>query len=72
MEEKVAEYETAMPVTPSPSGEHTAELTPNVELSEPISELTIDTDAETCAFSSQTSVCERCLTSTKSLSSKQE
>ena len=47
MEAEVAEDETAMPVTPSPSGEHAAELTPNVELAEPIGELTIDTDAET-------------------------
>ena len=37
----------AMPVTPSPSGEHAAELTPNVELAEPISDLTFDTDVET-------------------------
>ena len=46
MEAEVAEDETAMPVTPSPFGEHAAELTPNVELAEPIGELTIDTDAE--------------------------
>ena len=44
---EVAEDETALPVTPSPSGEHAAELTPTVELAEPIGELTIDTDAET-------------------------
>ena len=47
VEAEVAQVETAMPVTPSPSGEHAAELTPNVELAEPIGELTIDTDAET-------------------------
>ena len=47
MEAEVTEDETAMPVTPSPSGEHAAELTPKVELAEPIGELTIDTDAET-------------------------
>ena len=47
IEAEVTEDETAMPVTPSPSGEHAAELTPNVELAEPIGELTIDTDAET-------------------------
>ena len=47
VEAEVAEDETAMPVTPSPSGEHAAELTPNVELAEPIGELTIDTYAET-------------------------
>ena len=47
VEEEVAEDETAMPVTTSPSGEHAAELTPNVELADPIGELTIDTDAET-------------------------
>ena len=46
MEAEVAEGETAMPVTPSPSGEHAAELTPNVELAEPIGDLTIDTDVE--------------------------
>ena len=34
-------------MTPSPSGEYAAELTPYVELAEPISELTIETDAET-------------------------
>ena len=47
VEEEVAEDETAMPVTPSPSGEHAAELTPNVELADPIGELYIDTDPET-------------------------
>ena len=47
VEEEVAEGETAMHVTPSHSGEHAAELTPNVELAEPLGELTIDTDAET-------------------------
>ena len=47
MEAAVTEDETAMHVTPSPSGEHAAELTPKVELAEPIGELTIDTDAET-------------------------
>ena len=47
MEADVTEDETAMPVTPSPSGEHATELTPRVELAEPIGELTIDTDAET-------------------------
>ena len=46
-EAAVTEDETAIPVTPSPSGEHAAELTPNVELVEPIGQLTIDTDAET-------------------------
>ena len=46
-DEEVTEDDTAMPVTPSPSGEHAAELTPNVELADPIGELTIDTDAET-------------------------
>ena len=46
-EAEVAEDETAMPVTPSPSGEHAAEPTANVELAEPVGELTIDTDAET-------------------------
>ena len=39
--------ETAMPVAPSPSGEHTAELTPNAALADPIGQLTIDTEAET-------------------------
>ena len=41
--------ETAMPVAPSHSGdgEHTAELTPNVALADPIGQLTIDTEAET-------------------------
>ena len=38
--------ETAMPVAPSPSGEHTAELTPNAALADPIGKLTIDTEAE--------------------------
>ena len=47
VEAEVAEGETAMPVTPSPSGELAAELTPNVELADPIGELNIDTDAET-------------------------
>ena len=51
VEAEVAEDETAMPVTPSPSGEHAAELTPNEELAEPIGELTIDTDAETTVLS---------------------
>ena len=46
-EAEVTSDNTAMPVTPSPSGEHAAELTPNVELAEPIGDLTIDTDAET-------------------------
>ena len=46
VEEEVAEDETPLPVTPSPSGEHAAELTPNVELADPISELTIETDAD--------------------------
>ena len=36
VEAEVAENETAMPVTLSPSGEHAAELIPNVELTEPI------------------------------------
>ena len=39
--------ETAMPVAPSPSGEHTAELTPNAALADPIGQLTIDTEAPT-------------------------
>ena len=56
-EAEVAQVETAMPVTPSPSGEHAAELTPNVELAEPIGELTIDTDAETVV----PSLSRRCL-----------
>ena len=47
MEAEVAKDETAVPVTPSPSGEHAAELTPTLELAEPIGELTIDTDVET-------------------------
>ena len=47
IEAAVTEDETAMPVTPSPYGEQAAELTPKVELAEPIGELTIDTDAET-------------------------
>ena len=51
VEAEVAEDETAMPVTPSPSVEHAAELTPNVELADPIGELTIDTDAETIVLS---------------------
>ena len=46
-EAEVTEVDTAMPVTPSPSGEHAAELTANVELAEPIGDLTIDTDVET-------------------------
>ena len=46
-EAEVTEDNTAMSVTPSPSGEHAAELTPNVELAEPIGDLTIDTDVET-------------------------
>ena len=46
-EAEVTEDYTAMPVTPSPSGKHAAELTPNVELAEPIGDLTIDTDVET-------------------------
>ena len=46
-EAEVTEDDTAMPVTPSSSGEHAAELTPNVELTEPIGDLTIDTDVET-------------------------
>ena len=45
-EAEVTEDETAMPVTPKPSGEHAAELTPNEELAEPIGNLTIDTDVE--------------------------
>ena len=40
-----------MPVTPSPSGEHAAELNPNFELAEPIGDLTIDTDVETVVAS---------------------
>ena len=51
VEEEVAEEETAMSVTPSPSGELAAELTPNAALADPIIELTIDTDAETVVFS---------------------
>ena len=39
--------ETAMPVDPSPSGEHTAKLTPNAALADPIGQLTIDTEAPT-------------------------
>ena len=39
--------ETAMPVAPSPSGEHTAELTPNAALADPIGQLTTDTEAPT-------------------------
>ena len=46
-EAEVTEDDTAMPVTPSPSGEHAAELILNVELAEPISDLTIDTDVGT-------------------------
>ena len=38
--------ETAMPVAPSPSGEHTAELTPNAALADPIGPLTLDTETE--------------------------
>ena len=55
-EEEVTEDETAMPVTPSPSGEHAAELTPNVELADPIGDFTIDTDAETVVPSPATRV----------------
>ena len=51
-EAEVTENDTATPVTPSPSGEHAAELTPNVELAEPIGDLTIDTDVETFVPSS--------------------
>ena len=39
--------ETAMPVAPSPTGEHTAELTPYAALADPIGQLTIDIEAET-------------------------
>ena len=39
--------ETAMPVALSPSGEHSAELTPNAALADPIGQLTIDTEAPT-------------------------
>ena len=46
LEEEVT-VETAMPVFPSPSGEHTAELTPNAALADPIGQLTIDTEAPT-------------------------
>ena len=46
-EAEFTEVDTVMPVTPSPSGGHAAELTPNVELAEPIGDLTIDTDVET-------------------------
>ena len=68
---EVAEDETAMPVTPSPSGEHAAELTPNIELVEPIGDFTIDTDAETFVPSPtrQASVSDA---SKRNLSSKQE
>ena len=38
---------TALPVNPNQSGEHAAKLTPNAALTDPIGELTIDTDAET-------------------------
>ena len=38
--------ETAMSVAPSPCGEHTAELTLNSALADPIGQLTIDTEAE--------------------------
>ena len=37
----------AMPVIPDQSGEQLAELTPDAALTDPIGELTIDTDAET-------------------------
>ena len=46
-EAEVTADNTAMPVTPSPSGEYAAELTPNEELAGPIRDLTIDTDAQT-------------------------
>ena len=46
MEDEVT-VETAMPVAPSPTGEHTAELTPNAALADPIGQLTIDIEAET-------------------------
>ena len=42
--------ETAMPVAPSPSGEHTAELTPNAALADPNGQLTIDTETPTSAY----------------------
>ena len=37
----------AMPANTDQSGEHAAKLTPNAALTDPIVELTIDTDAET-------------------------
>ena len=46
LEDEVS-VETAMPVAPGPSGEHTAELTPKAALADPIRQLTIDTEAPT-------------------------
>ena len=37
----------AMSANPDQSGEHAAKLTPNAALTDPIGELTIDTDVET-------------------------
>ena len=39
----------AMPANPDQSGKHAVELTPNEALTDPIGELTIDTDAETAS-----------------------
>ena len=46
LEDEVS-VETAMPVAPGPSREHTAELTPKAALADPIRQLTIDTEAPT-------------------------
>ena len=73
-ESEVRADNTAMPVTPSPSGEHAAELTPNAELAESMGDLTIDTYVETVVPSPvrRASKSDRCLTSKRSLSSTQE
>ena len=49
--EVATDKEAAVPVNPSPSGEHAEELTPNAALADPIGQLTIDTDAENAANS---------------------
>ena len=49
--EVATDNEAAVPVNPSPSGEHAEELTPNAALADPIGQLTIDTDAENAANS---------------------
>ena len=51
LEAEVTEEEAAMPVAPSPPGEHADDLTPNAALADPIGQLTIDTDVENAADS---------------------